>query len=543
MKNYGLHPVAGDQVEFAELYTFTLTDGTILRYTSYDLPFLVRGPGGGTTQQFGGVNYGTTLFSFATGPVIKRTRLTSEIGLTPSELTITIASKPTDVAQPYLGYNWPLAFIKKLFDWAVVQVWRLYGPFTLNAAGQVTNGGGGIGQPMPIFKGYVSELISASRENVQFKCLDARSLFNTQIPRNTISPYCRWTLFGAGCTLNAENYGVNTSALAGSTASVLLAALTQDAGYFDLGYVKFLSGQNQGQTAPVAMYLPPNTTYSSLVLQAKPLCYLRMNETTGTTAHDSSGNGNNGTISGPVTLGQPSLIVGDASSKSFLFNPSGGDGQVALNSMSAPNGGRAPLSIEFIIKYTGASNAVFETGPGLPGSIRCYNGLNGFDCAWLDQPDLENGITLEYAHVVLVFYDSRQIALYINGYLYATYSSSRDDQFDWSTFTIGQCAANNVGNLSAINLYDAQLQEFAIYDYPLDGDTVLEHALIAFDGPTLTSAAQITLLTSLPATPAVGDAFRIYPGGDLTYQGCCVKYNNTPHWGGFTNVPDQETAL
>ena len=540
----GFNPPAPlGKIEYADLYTFTLRDGTVLRYTNYDQEVFVPGPGGGETSLYGGVGYSSTRLLFSVGPVIKRSRLTWELGLKPAELTVTIGSKPTDIAQPFLGFNWPYAFIKGLFDWAKIQVWRLYGPFAVNAAGQIINNTiTGAQRPMPLFSGYIAELISASRQSVAFKALDVRVLLNTQIPRTTLSPYCRWALFGAGCLLNAENFGVSTTALAGSTASILLAALTKPSGYFDLGYVKFLSGANQGQQAPVAAHYAANASYESLVLQAKPKCYLRLNETSGTTAHDASGNGNNGTISGDVILGKPSLLTGEPTAYAALFNSVGTNGQIAISGMSAPNGGKAPMTIEMIIRNPNpAIGAIFETGPGLPSSIRCENGI---DIVWLDKPDSDGalGISGPTVHLAVVVFDNRVMAVYGNGSLIGTYTASRGSNFDWSTFTLGQVAFNAVGNRAAAH-YSGYIEEVAIYDYALDAGTIALHAGIVTSGPTAASSAQLQLLTPLPAAPAAGDSFRVYPGGDLTYQGCCVKFNNTAHFGGYPRIPDQENAL
>jgi hypothetical protein len=551
MKVANTHPPAPlGKIEYADLYTFTLTDGTTLLYTTFDSDVLIQGPGGNPLSPYGGQAYGSGLFLFKRGPLIQRSKLSNAIGLTPSELSLTISSKTSDIAQPFLQFNWPYAVLKGLFDWAQVKLWRLFGPFTYDTKGRVTLGYNA-GRPVPLFFGYVAEIVSASRRDVQIRCLDARVLLNTTIPRHTISPYCRWVLYGAGCLLNAENFGVNTSALAGSSASILLANLTQVSGYFDLGYVKFLSGQNQGQQAPVTAYLPANVTYASLVLQQKPKGYWRLNETSGTTAHDLSGNGNNGTISGHVTIGEPSLLVGDPSGGSFRFNPTGTDGLVSLP-IPAPNAwGGGPVTIEFIVNNTaGAHLAVFETSPGAPSSLRCNTALAGtaMQVRWLDKPQITVGLdTFNATHVAIVIFDSRTMAIYINGSLFGTSSASRPNAVDWSGFTLGQVAANPVGTLLA-DYFHGYIAEFAIYNRALDDNTIAIHALVAINGPTSKSSATIELLTPLPVVPNAGDAFRIYPGCDLTEHTCGPpssggKFDNLQHYGGFKKVPDTETAF
>jgi uncharacterized repeat protein (TIGR01451 family) len=57
--------------------------------------------------------------------------------------------------------------------------------------------------------------------------------------------------------------------------------------------------------------------YSAQVLADSPLGYWRLDETSGTVAADSSGNGRNGTIDAGVTLGAPALAGGSGAAMSF----------------------------------------------------------------------------------------------------------------------------------------------------------------------------------------------------------------------------------
>lgn len=64
------------------------------------------------------------------------------------------------------------------------------------------------------------------------------------------------------------------------------------------------------------------SVYSALILAANPQAYYRLDEASGTTANDSSGNGYNATVTG-ATLGQTGAIDGD-NDTSMLFTASGG---------------------------------------------------------------------------------------------------------------------------------------------------------------------------------------------------------------------------
>ena len=53
----------------------------------------------------------------------------------------------------------------------------------------------------------------------------------------------------------------------------------------------------------------------------------------------------------------------------------------------------------------------------------------------------------------------------------------------------------------------------------------------------------VSVFNPLPAVPAVGDTFMIYPGCDHTQATCSSKFGNVVHFRGFPYVPVPETAL
>lgn len=65
-------------------------------------------------------------------------------------------------------------------------------------------------------------------------------------------------------------------------------------------------------------------SYLSTILADTPQAYYRCNESSGTVANDSSGNGYNGKLSGVSAYSQAGAIVGDVSSASILFTAAGG---------------------------------------------------------------------------------------------------------------------------------------------------------------------------------------------------------------------------
>lgn len=63
-----------------------------------------------------------------------------------------------------------------------------------------------------------------------------------------------------------------------------------------------------------------STTYSAAVLADSPAAYYRLGETSGTTAADSSGHGNNATINGTVTLNSPGALPSDTDGSMLFTN-------------------------------------------------------------------------------------------------------------------------------------------------------------------------------------------------------------------------------
>jgi hypothetical protein len=61
--------------------------------------------------------------------------------------------------------------------------------------------------------------------------------------------------------------------------------------------------------------LDPPSDYAALVLAAGPIAYYRLDETSGSTARDSSGNGHDCTYVGDVTPGVPGLVAGNAATR------------------------------------------------------------------------------------------------------------------------------------------------------------------------------------------------------------------------------------
>jgi uncharacterized phage protein (TIGR02218 family) len=99
-----------------------------------------------------------------------------------------------------------------------------------------------------VFTGRVAE-IDLGRSNAVISVNSHLELLSVNMPRNLYQAGCRWTLFDAGCTLNAAGFAVSgtIAADAGST-NVISVSVGLPAGSrtYALGRLVMTSGQNSG---------------------------------------------------------------------------------------------------------------------------------------------------------------------------------------------------------------------------------------------------------------------------------------------------------
>lgn len=229
---------SGSQFFMADLYSFTLVGGTVLRYTGYDVALV----SGGNT--------------FAPLP-IKRGAIREQVGINVEQLVMDVFADATNLVNATAFLT---AAAQGALDGARLQLERVFMP---------TIGDTSLGT-LVRFLGRVSDIV-VSRTKAQITVKSDMELLNIQMPRNIYQPGCVHTLFDAGCTLVKANFAVAGTASAGATASVVPCSLSQAAGYFDLGTVLFTSGANNGVLRSVKSYTPGN-----LVL-ARPLLAVPVN--------------------------------------------------------------------------------------------------------------------------------------------------------------------------------------------------------------------------------------------------------------------------
>jgi hypothetical protein len=102
------------------------------------------------------------------------------------------------------------------------------------------------------------------------------------------------------------------------------------------------SDSSGGVDSPAEAHLDAGSVYASVVLADAPMAYWRLDEASGTVAHDASGNGNDAQYTGGVTLGSSGALIGDTDTAAAL---DGAKGHLEVGNRFGFAGG-APFTLE-----------------------------------------------------------------------------------------------------------------------------------------------------------------------------------------------------
>ena len=235
-----------DQHLYADLFSFTLADGTVLSYTDKDLSLSVAGVLYRADQvRIDGMKYQIA------------------VGLDVDEQTITLSYAPTDLVD---GVPWGQALRTGVFDLCYLRRSRaFYAAWNQPPVGVV-----------PLFAGRISTVNQAGRVEAQVKIKSMPLLLDTLMPVNTYQTGCIHSLFDAGCGLVKANYAMDWTVATGPTNGTIpvpsgtpplptaLGGNTEGLGILVQGTILFTSGVNEGlyrtigsvrQTAPFGLNL------------------------------------------------------------------------------------------------------------------------------------------------------------------------------------------------------------------------------------------------------------------------------------------------
>lgn len=229
---------------FCDLYAFTLTTGSVLRYTTAD-----------TDVTYAGNTYSSALFfdqegSKATGHW--KTGLdvdTWQVSVMPLDLDpVTGALFPIKIN----GQPWLSVVAHGALDGAAVSIHRAYfaawptpwtSPIPANSNLVLVDYFAGRTAAVDLMRNKAIISINS--------WLDQLSLL---LPRNSWQAPCRFTLFDAGCALNQASFAHNLTVLGGSTQTQIVVSAGAMSPSFALGQCVFTSGLNNGFRRMIKSY-------------------------------------------------------------------------------------------------------------------------------------------------------------------------------------------------------------------------------------------------------------------------------------------------
>lgn len=211
----------GDRFIMADLYTFTLVGGSVLRYSAAPTALTTNG------------------HIFSLGPKFERSKTKVVIGTQVDELEVKVYSEPTDLigAVPFLEAAW-----QGQLDGALLQLERAFMP----TYGDTSPG------TVVLFAGRISD-IDCSRTGMDIKCRSHLELLNIQMPRRLWQSACTHVFGDAMCQFNRSSLQATFSAGPGSTQAQIATTLSPSpANLYVQGTIIGVTGANVGSSRTVA---------------------------------------------------------------------------------------------------------------------------------------------------------------------------------------------------------------------------------------------------------------------------------------------------
>lgn len=217
----------------ADLYTITLkTSNSVLRYTAADKDIT-----------FGGNTF------LCNGPLIKRGRTRTTIGITVDELDVTMVANSSHTVN---GVPFIHACVSGALDGADLMLQRAFAPtWASPVTGAIT-----------LFTGRVMPP-TAWRTEARLKVKSDTEILSTPMPRNLYEAACNLTVYGSQCAVNKVAFTV-TGTVSASSADYGSAqtALSHAAGWFNKGVLTWTSGQNAGLKRTVKLFSTGKFTFA-----------------------------------------------------------------------------------------------------------------------------------------------------------------------------------------------------------------------------------------------------------------------------------------
>ena len=217
---------SGVDFEMADLWTLTLSGGTVIRWCGADKPL--------TTPD---------ARVFPLGPAINRSKISHKTGLVVSTMEAIVMAYDTDLINgvpiiPFVrghGLDGASIMLEKAFlpDW--------------NSAITAT---------LIDFAGRVTSIKNVGSTEFTLTASSWMVLLSTNIGPNLFQPSCLHTTFDAGCGLTKASFATSGAVAAGTpTTSAFNTNLTAADNYFTQGQIVFTSGVNNGLSRSIKSHL------------------------------------------------------------------------------------------------------------------------------------------------------------------------------------------------------------------------------------------------------------------------------------------------
>ena len=216
----------GGPFVMADLFTITLTNGTVLRWTTNETALTI----GGNT--------------FAVGPPIERDKAKWSMGLNVDQLDLTILDDGSQTinGQPLVKAAW-----QKFFDYAQIEIDRFISDSWSNTSvGSVS-----------WFTGYAGH-ITLTGKQIKITAESPLAMLKATFPRTYVLPSCANTLYDGVCGILASNFthaGTVGAAPSATSFPLTLSGGNLADGSFQGGILTFTGGVNDGQTRTIKSYV------------------------------------------------------------------------------------------------------------------------------------------------------------------------------------------------------------------------------------------------------------------------------------------------
>lgn len=225
---------SGNRALRFDLVTLTLASGTVLRYTNCDVPI--------TTPD---------ARTFAVGPLLERSKLAFFRGVEVDEMQLTLTPRGAldsvgGVPLLQLARLGELRGCVALLEWAYYDTSLVFKGLLPKFEGAGSPTGFENGEIEMTFKSELERLV-------------------TQMPQDVYQAPCANTVYDSRCGASRAAKTVSstvTAAAAGARSAFTASALTQAAGYFELGAVLFTGGANVGVKRTVRSFGGGNISFA-----------------------------------------------------------------------------------------------------------------------------------------------------------------------------------------------------------------------------------------------------------------------------------------